>query len=122
MPPSRSRPRLARPSRRPSSASSGASARPAAAPARAALRLTHFGAAGWSIADGATKVLLDPYFSRVRFKGRPYGAADAATVPGDVRPTVSYDEAPTGDIVAIERHVTRADYILLSHSHFNHAM
>jgi len=122
MPPSRSRPRLAGPSRRPSSASSGASARPAAAPAREALRLTHFGAAGWSIADGATTVLLDPYFSRVRFNGRPYGAADAATVPGDVRPTVAYDEAPTGDIATIDRHVTRADYILLSHSHFNHAM
>jgi len=90
---------------------------------RATLRLTHFGAAGWSITDGTTTVLLDPYFSRVRFKGRPYGAPDAATVPGDTRPVVDYTEAPaTHDTATVDRHVTRADFILLSHSHFNHAM
>jgi L-ascorbate metabolism protein UlaG (beta-lactamase superfamily) len=100
------------------------SPRPAArgAAARPTLQLTHFGAAGWSITDGATTVLLDPYLSRVRFKGRPYGAADAATVPGDARPIVAYDEAPAVDTATIDRHVPRADYVLLSHSHFNHAM
>ena len=89
---------------------------------RAELRLTHFGAAGWSITDGATTVLLDPYFSRVRFKNRPYGAPDAATVPGDARSVVDYTEAPTHDTGTVDRHVARADFALLSHSHFNHAM
>jgi L-ascorbate metabolism protein UlaG (beta-lactamase superfamily) len=89
---------------------------------RAEIRLTHFGAAGWSIADGATTVLLDPYFSRVRFKNRPYGAPDAATVPGDRRPVVDYTEAPTHDTGTVDRYVARADFVLLSHSHFNHAM
>jgi len=28
-----------------------------------------------------------------------------------VRATVAYNEAPTGDIAAIDRHVIRADYI-----------
>ena len=89
---------------------------------RTGLRLTHFGAAGWSLSDGVTTVLLDPYFSRVRFKNRPYGAPDAATVPGDSRPVVDYTEAPTHDIETVDRNVARADYVLLSHSHFNHAM
>jgi L-ascorbate metabolism protein UlaG (beta-lactamase superfamily) len=44
-------------------------------------------------------------------------------VPGDARPIVAYEEAPAGsDTATIDRHVTRADYVLLSHSHFNHAM
>lgn len=89
---------------------------------QAELHLTHFGAAGWSITDGAATVLLDPYFSRVRFKNRPYGAANAATVPGDPRPVVDYTEAPTHDTGTVDRYVTRADFVLLSHSHFNHAM
>ena len=89
---------------------------------RTELRLTHFGAAGWSISDGATTVLLDPYFSRVRFKNRPYGAAHAATVPGDQRPVVDYGEAPIHDTETVDRHVARADFVLVSHSHFNHAM
>ncbi|MBI2295791.1 MAG: MBL fold metallo-hydrolase [Betaproteobacteria bacterium] len=89
---------------------------------RAELRLTHFGAAGWSITDGAATLLLDPYFSRVRFKNRPYGAPDAATVPRDPRPVVDYTEVPTHDTGTVDRHVARADFVLLSHSHFNHAM
>lgn len=67
-------------------------------------------------------MLLDPYFSRVRFKRRPYGAADAATAPGDRRPVVDYTEAPTHDTGTVDRHIARADFVLLSHSHFNHAM
>ena len=55
---------------------------------RPPLSLTHFGAAGWSITDGRTTVLLDPYLSRIRFKGRKYGPHDATEVPGDQRPIV----------------------------------
>ena len=120
MPPSRSRTRPASRSLRtaPRTTSSHRRARPR----RATLSFTHFGAAGWSITDGATIVLLDPYLTRVRFKGRPYGAPDAATVPGDTRPIVPYEEVPTPDTATVDRHFARADYILLSHSHFNHAM
>lgn len=67
-------------------------------------------------------MLLDPYFSRVRFKDRPYGAPEAATVPGDRRPVVNYGESPPHDTGTVDRHVTHADLVLLSHSHFNHAM
>lgn len=89
---------------------------------RPLLSLTHFGAAGWSITDGRTTVLLDPYLSRIRFKGRKYGPHDATEVPGDQRPIVHMSDAPRTDTAVVDARVPRADYILLSHSHFNHCM
>jgi L-ascorbate metabolism protein UlaG (beta-lactamase superfamily) len=89
---------------------------------RARLHLTHLGAAGWIITDGQTTVLLDPYLSRIRFSGRAYGAPEAATGPGDSRPLVTMDEVPVCDTATIDARVPRADFILLSHSHFNHCM
>lgn len=41
---------------------------------------------------------------------------------GDLRPVVDYTEAPTHDTGTVDRYVSRADFVLLSHSHFNHAM
>lgn len=87
-----------------------------------AMRLTHFGAAGWSITDGGTVLLLDPYLSRVRFQGRRYGPTDASEAPDDPRPVVRMDEGPAVDTETIDAHVPRADYVMLSHSHFNHCM
>lgn len=89
---------------------------------RPRLSLTHFGAAGWSITDGSTTILLDPYLSRIRFRGRKYGPHDATEVPGDERPIVHMNEEPAIDTATIDARITCADYILLSHSHFNHCM
>ena len=89
---------------------------------RAPLRLTHFGAAGWSITDGRTVVLLDPYLSRLRFRGRAYGPAEAPAVPGDTRPVIDMEDVPASDTVTIDAHVPEAHFVLLSHSHFNHCM
>jgi L-ascorbate metabolism protein UlaG (beta-lactamase superfamily) len=89
---------------------------------RARLHLTHLGAAGWSITDGQTTVVVDPYLSRIRFSGRGFGAPDAGTGPGDRRPLVTMDEVPACDTATIDARVPRADFILLSHSHFNHCM
>ncbi|MGI9426951.1 MAG: MBL fold metallo-hydrolase [Hyphomicrobiaceae bacterium] len=89
---------------------------------RPPLSLTHFGAAGWSITDGRTTVLLDPYLSRIRFKGRKYGPHDATEVAGDTRAIFTMNEAPTFDTKTVDARVPQADYILLSHSHFNHCM
>jgi L-ascorbate metabolism protein UlaG (beta-lactamase superfamily) len=91
-------------------------------PARTPLRLTYLGAAGWIITDGRITVVLDPYLSRVRFSGRPYGQADATAAKNDIRPVVRMDAVPISDTAALDTHVSKADYILLSHSHFNHAM
>ncbi len=89
---------------------------------RPRLSLTHFGAAGWSITDGNTTVLLDPYLSRIRFKGRKYGPHDATEVPGDARPVINMGEAPVIDAATVDLRVPHANYILLSHAHFNHCM
>ncbi len=89
---------------------------------RPPLSLTHFGAAGWSITDGGTTILFDPYLSRIRFRGRKYGPNDATEVPGDIRSIVKMNEAPTIDTGTVDARVPRADYVLLSHSHFNHCM
>ena len=86
------------------------------------LRFTHFGAAGWKITDGETVILLDPYLSRVRFQGRRYGPHDATEIPDDPRPVVKMSEPAGHDTATIDRHVPEADFIILSHSHFNHAM
>lgn len=89
---------------------------------RARLHLTHLGAAGWSITDGQTVILVDPYLSRVRFSGRAYGPPAAATAPGERRPLLTMDDVPGVDAATIDARIPRADFILLSHSHFNHCM
>jgi L-ascorbate metabolism protein UlaG (beta-lactamase superfamily) len=89
---------------------------------RPTLRMTHFGAAGWSITDGETVFLLDPYLSRIRFQGRRFGPADATEVPNDPRPIVRINGVPQIDTATVDAHVPRADYVMLSHSHFNHCM
>jgi L-ascorbate metabolism protein UlaG (beta-lactamase superfamily) len=89
---------------------------------RPPLSLTHFGAAGWSITDGATTILLDPYLSRIRFKGRKYGPHDATEVAGDKRTIFNMDQPPATDTETVNALVPHANYILLSHSHFNHCM
>lgn len=86
------------------------------------LSLTHFGAAGWSISDGEKVFLLDPYLSRIRFKGRRFGPTDATEAPDDPRPVIQMSEPPVTDVASVDRHVPKADYIMLSHSHFNHCM
>ena len=89
---------------------------------RPTLRLTHFGAAGWSITDGEMVFLLDPYLSRIRFKGRRFGPMDATEVPNDPRPVIPMDEPPVTDAATVDARVPCADYVMLSHSHFNHCM
>lgn len=84
------------------------------------LELTHFGAAAWRITDGTTTVYVDPYFSRLRTVkvfGHTYPPPS-----DDRRHVYRYDEVPVSDTKTIDKHVTKADYILISHSHFNHCM
>jgi L-ascorbate metabolism protein UlaG (beta-lactamase superfamily) len=91
------------------------------APRRATLELTHLGAAGWEIRDGQRVILLDPYFSRLRFRAR-FGSHDAPPSDGDTRPVFGPGDELVPDLAAIDAHVTRADFILHSHSHFNHTL
>lgn len=86
------------------------------------LELTHYGAAGWKITDGRSTVLLDPYFTRLRYAGKRFGLLPAPSSPGDKRPAYGFDEVVPSDIETIDQHIDHADYILISHAHFNHCM
>jgi L-ascorbate metabolism protein UlaG (beta-lactamase superfamily) len=89
--------------------------------ARAAVTLTHLGAAGWEISTGGRVILLDPYFSRLRITGQ-FGTYTTPSLPGDTRRIFGPDDDLVGDPAAVDAHVTRADFILHSHSHFNHTI
>ena len=84
------------------------------------LQLTHFGAAAWRITDGKTTGYVDPYFSRLRTV-KVFGTSFPPP-SNDPRHVYRYDEVPVSDTAMIDKHVTDANFILISHSHFNHCM
>lgn len=88
---------------------------------RVALHLKHLGAAGWEITDGERVILLDPYLSRLRITGQ-FGTYTTPTLAGDTRRVFGPDDDLVPDPAAVDRHVTRADFIFHSHSHFNHTI
>jgi reactive intermediate/imine deaminase len=75
------------------------------------LRLTYLGNAGWEITDGRTVVLVDPFLTQFnRWTG---GAAENVPDYGDTYPA---------DTALIDRYVKRADYIVITHGHSDHAL
>ena len=73
------------------------------------IRLTYLGNAGWEITDGRTVVLVDPFLTQFQRWGS--GGFDVA--PRDIY-------GP--DTARINRYITRADYILITHGHSDHAL
>jgi L-ascorbate metabolism protein UlaG (beta-lactamase superfamily) len=99
-------------------ASAVAHAQPAAPPAQGAalkageVRLTYLGNAGWEITDGRRVILVDPFLTQfARWTDNP---ADAAGP--------SPDALYPADTALINRYVKRADYILITHGHSDHAL
>ncbi|MEJ2163660.1 MAG: MBL fold metallo-hydrolase, partial [Robiginitalea sp.] len=78
------------------------------------LELTYLGTAGWKIKDGDLTVLIDPYISRIKLGTGP------GISPEDTRETVSRSDYFVSDTVGIDSLITRADYILVHHAHFDH--
>jgi L-ascorbate metabolism protein UlaG (beta-lactamase superfamily) len=66
------------------------------------VRVVWLGTAGFAIEFEEHVLLIDPYVTR----------ASLGTLLGELRP----------DIAAIERHVPRADAIIVGHTHFDHAL
>lgn len=89
--------------------------------ARAPIHLMHLGAAGWEITDGERVILLDPYLSRLRVTGQ-FGTYTTPTLPGDLRRVFGPDDDLVSDTAVVDAHIARADFILHSHSHFNHTL
>lgn len=75
------------------------------------IRLTYLGNAGWEITDGVTIVLVDPFLSQF-----------ARWVPGRPAAERTSGSLIEPDTALINKHVTRADYILITHGHTDHAL
>ena len=75
------------------------------------LRLTYLGNAGWEITDGRRVILVDPFLTQFA-RWTPTGPAP------DVAPGAPYP----ADTALINQHVKRADYILITHGHPDHAL
>jgi L-ascorbate metabolism protein UlaG (beta-lactamase superfamily) len=83
--------------------------------------LTYLGTAGWQLTDGAAVILIDPYLSRIKGPG-PTGNALIRQSPGDDRPVYELDDAAPPDTAVIDAHIQKADYILVTHAHFDHVL
>ena len=83
--------------------------------------LTYLGTAGWEISDGTTILLIDPYLSRI-IGPSPPGAPLIERTPGDTRPVYGWEDRPVPDAAVIDSHVPRADFILVSHTHYDHVL
>ena len=87
---------------------------------RGQISLDYLGAAGWRISDGATVILIDPYISRIigpSPPGRPF-----SRLPGDTRTEYGWADFAVPDAAAIESHANRADFVLVTHTHYDHVL
>ena len=83
--------------------------------------LKYLGAAGWEISDGTTVILIDPYLSRINGPPPPSGRLVHA-VAGDSRRKYDWNDIATPDVAAIDAHIQRADFVLVTHTHFDHVL
>jgi L-ascorbate metabolism protein UlaG (beta-lactamase superfamily) len=84
--------------------------------------LTYMGTAAWEITDGNMVILIDPYLSRILVPPPGAGSAALGRVPGDTRLEHRWDEVVPPDASAIDEHVQRADFVLVTHTHIDHVM
>ena len=83
--------------------------------------LKYLGAAGWEISDGSTVILIDPYLSRINGPAPP-GVSSAHAVAGDTRRKYDWNDIATADVAAIDAHIQRAEFVLVTHTHFDHVL
>ena len=82
------------------------------------ITLKYLGAAGWEITDGTTFVLIDPYLSRINGPPPPGGHPMAA----DTRRAYRWGDVASPDLAAIDAHVQHADFVLVTHTHYDHIL
>ena len=85
--------------------------------AQTSVSLSYLGTAGWEITDGKTIVLIDPYISRLKLVTPNDSPSD-----DDPRPLLTLSGVAKSDTAAIDGRIRRADYILITHTHFDHAL
>ena len=85
---------------------------PAAAPLKSGeVRLTYLGNAGWEITDGRKIILVDPFLTQF-----------ARWTPSGPAPDIAANALYPADTALINKHVQRADYIVITHGHSDHAL
>lgn len=89
---------------------------------RPEVTLTYLGTAGWQITDGQTVIVIDPYLSRLRRAETDAIAIEWRKAGGDGRIVYAPNDPLVPDRAAIDAHVPRANYILVTHSHSDHLM
>jgi L-ascorbate metabolism protein UlaG (beta-lactamase superfamily) len=88
---------------------------------RKQITLEYLGTAGWKISDGTRVILIDPYLSRL-FGPQPPGRPPAPRAPGDARPEYGWNDPAAPDQAVIDAHIQRADFILVTHTHYDHVL
>src|SRR5579859_853588 len=78
------------------------------------LRVTYLGQAGYEIADNRTVILVDPVISMMKLR--------RDTSPGTLDLAKELHSVLTPDTEAIDARIKRADYILISHGHYDHLL
>lgn len=101
----------------------GAAARPNSTGGKESGRVTleYMGAAGWRISDGTTIILIDPYLSRILGPPPPL-APPYIRMPGDTRPVYGWNDVAAPDVAAIDAHVPHTDFVLVTHTHYDHVL
>jgi L-ascorbate metabolism protein UlaG (beta-lactamase superfamily) len=83
--------------------------------------LKYLGTAGWEISDGTTVILIDPYLSRINGPAPP-GGGSGHTTAGDTRRAYGWHDVASPDVAAIDAHIQRADFVLVTHTHYDHVL
>jgi L-ascorbate metabolism protein UlaG (beta-lactamase superfamily) len=83
--------------------------------------LKYLGTAGWEISDGTTAILIDRYLSRINGPAPP-GGSSSHSLGGDTRKAYGWDDVASPDVAAIDSHIQRADFVLVTHTHYDHVL
>src|SRR5271169_5814493 len=83
--------------------------------------LKYLGTAGWQITDGTTDILIDPYLSRINGPAPP-GGGSGHSMAGDTRRAYGWNDVASPDVAAIDSHIQRADFVLVTHTHYDHIL
>ena len=78
------------------------------------IQLTYLGQAGYEITDGKTVVLVDPVISMMKLR--------RDTKPGGLNLKQEIASTLTPDVEEIDARIKHADYILITHGHYDHAL
>ena len=81
------------------------------------VKLSYMGTAGWEITDGQTVILVDPYLTRLKTE-----TPNDPPLASDPRSLVTDNDFAIADPKVIDAHISKADYILITHTHMDHVL